>query len=72
MEITYFEEFVKESRLKFRESLELNADNGNIVDITALLKEMLDECCSEFEEETLKENLQEEFKLYLNSISEGE
>lgn len=33
-----------------------------------MIKKYLDKCCSDFEEEALKENLQEEFKLYLESL----
>lgn len=68
MEVEKFKVFIEECRRRFHEKL--NAfTNGRINDFFGRqLKDMLGECCSKFEEDTLKENLQEEFKLYLNNL----
>lgn len=70
MEITAFEEFIKNCREEFRWHIKGYMDGS--LDLKNMLKGMLDRCCSTYEEETLKENLQEEFKNYMNDlIQEG-
>ena len=67
MTIFEFETFIKESRKEFRE---LIGDylNGEIEEMKKMIKNKLDECKSEFEVNVLKENLQEEFGLYLDEL----
>lgn len=65
MAVKNFEEFIKNCREEFRWNI-----NGSR-ELKDILKGMLDECCSKFEEETLKENLQEEFKLYMEGMTKG-
>ena len=67
MTIIEFETFIKESRKEFRK---LIGDylNGEIEEMKKMIKNMLDECQSDFEVTVLKENLQEEFGLYLDEL----
>ena len=67
MTIFEFETFIKESRKEFRK---LIGDylNGEIEEMKKMIKNMLDECQSDFEVTVLKENLQEEFGLYLDEL----
>ena len=67
MTIIEFETFIKESRKEFRK---LIGDylNGEIEEMKKMIKNMLDECRSDFEVTVLKENLQEEFGLYLDEL----
>ena len=44
---------------------------GEVEEMKQMIKNKLDECQSDFEVSVLKENLQEEFGLYLNEL-EGE
>lgn len=71
MSIGNFNEFIKESRILFREHISTYLTKGSLI-MKTLIKEMLEKCESDFEIETLKENLQEEFKLYLDAIERGE
>lgn len=67
MTIIEFETFIKESRKEFRELITIYL-NGEVGKMKKLIKDKLDECCSEIEENVLKENLQEEFGLYLDEL----
>ena len=67
MTIFEFETFIKESRKEFRELITIYL-NGEVGEMKKLIKDKLDECRSEFEENVLKENLQEEFGLYLDQL----
>lgn len=70
MEVTTFEEFIKNCREEFRWYVKGYIEGSS--DLKNMLKDMLDKCCSTYEEETLKENLQEEFKIYMSDlIQEG-
>ena len=67
MTIFKFETFIKESRKEFRELIE-NYLNGEVEEMKKTIKNKLDECQSDFEVSVLKENLQEEFGLYLDEL----
>lgn len=67
MTIIEFETFIKESRKEFRELVE-NYLNGKVEEMKKTIKNKLDECQSDFEVTVLKENLQEEFGLYLDEL----
>ncbi len=67
MTIIEFETFIKESRKEFRELIE-NYLNGKVEEMKKTIKNKLDECQSDFEVTVLKENLQEEFGLYLDEL----
>ena len=67
MTIIDFETFIKESRKEFRELID-NYINGKVEEMKKTIKNKLDECRSDFEVTVLKENLQEEFGLYLNEL----
>lgn len=70
MEIIELKEFIEESRKKFRNKLRERSDES-VEGLKELIVEMFAKCCSTFEEETLKENLQEEFKLYMEGMTKG-
>lgn len=70
MAIVKFETFIKEARKEFRDLITIYLD-GEVGEMKRMIKNKLDECRSEFEMNVLKENLQEEFGLYLNEL-EGE
>ena len=67
MTIFEFETFIKESRKEFRELITIYL-NGEVGEMKRLIKDKLDECQSDFEVSVLKENLQEEFGLYLDEL----
>lgn len=67
MTIIEFGTFIEESRKEFRKLIE-NYLDGKVGEMKRLIKDKLDECCSEFEVNVLKENLQEEFGLYLGEL----
>lgn len=67
MTIFEFETFIKESRKEFRELID-NYLNGKVEEMKKTIKNKLDECRSDFEVTVLKENLQEEFSLYLDEL----
>lgn len=67
MTIIEFETFIKESRKEFRELID-NYLNGKVEEMKKMIKNKLDECQSDFEVTVLKENLQEEFGLYLDEL----
>ena len=67
MTIFEFETFIKESRKEFRELITIYL-NGEVGEMKKLIKDKLDECQSDFEVNVLKENLQEEFGLYLDEL----
>lgn len=74
MEVKKFERWIRTCRIAFRKELD---GTGVFVDTTfktfkEMFKSMLEKCCSEFEEQTLKENLQEEFRDYMNSLQKTE
>lgn len=64
-----FDEFIKNCREEFR--WHINGYINGSRELKDILKRMFGECCSEFEEETLKEHLQEEFKLYMEGVTKG-
>lgn len=70
MAIVEFETFIKEARKEFRDLITIYLD-GEVEEMKQMIKNKLDECRSDFEVSVLKENLQEEFGLYLNEL-EGE
>lgn len=67
MTIFEFETFIKESRKEFRELITIYL-NGEVGEMKRLIKDKLNECQSDFEASVLKENLQEEFGLYLDEL----
>lgn len=67
MTIFEFETFIKESRKEFRELITIYL-NGEVGEMKRLIKGKLNECQSDFEVSVLKENLQEEFSLYLDEL----
>ena len=67
MTIIEFETFIKESRKEFRELITIYL-NGEVGEMKELIKNKLNECQSDFEVTVLKENLQEEFGLYLDEL----
>ena len=67
MTIFEFGTFIEESRKEFRELIE-NYLNGEVGEMKKLIKDKLNECQSDFEVTVLKENLQEEFGLYLDEL----
>ena len=67
MTIFEFETFIKESRKEFRELITIYL-NGEVGEMKKTIKNKLDECRSDFEVTVLKENLQEEFGLYLDEL----
>ena len=67
MTIIEFETFIKESRKEFRELITIYL-NGEVGEMKKLIKDKLNECQSDFEVNVLKENLQEEFGLYLDEL----
>ena len=67
MTIIEFETFIQESRKEFRELID-NYLNGKVEEMKKIIKNKLDECRSDFEVTVLKENLQEEFGLYLDEL----
>ena len=67
MTIIEFGIFIEESRKEFRELIE-NYLNGEVEEMKKTIKNKLDECQSDFEVTVLKENLQEEFGLYLDEL----
>ena len=67
MTIFEFETFIKESRKEFRELITIYL-NGKVEEMKKTIKNKLDECRSDFEVTVLKENLQEEFGLYLDEL----
>lgn len=67
MEVREMMGFMNECRKEFRSILEDNFD-GRVVDLKDVLRGMLLECGSAFEEQTLTENLKEEFQDYMESL----
>ena len=67
MTIIEFDTFIKVSRKEFRELID-NYLHGKVEEMKKTIKNKLDECRSDFEVTVLKENLQEEFGLYLNEL----
>lgn len=67
MAILEFETFIKEARKEFRDLITIYLD-GEVEEMKQMIKNKLDECRSDFEVSVLKENLQEEFGLYLNEL----
>lgn len=67
MEAREMTSFMNECRKEFRGILEDNF-NGRVVDLKDALRDMLLECGSAFEEQTLTENLKEEFQDYMESL----
>lgn len=67
MTIIEFGTFIEKARKEFRELITIYLD-GEVGEMKRLIKDKLDECRSEFEVNVLKENLQEEFGLYLDEL----
>lgn len=67
MAISEFGTFIEETRKEFRELIMIYLD-GEVGEMKRLIKDKLDECQSDFEVNVLKENLQEEFGLYLDEL----
>lgn len=67
MTIIEFETFIEKTRKEFRELIMIYLD-GEVGEMKRLIKDKLDECQSDFEVNVLKENLQEEFGLYLDEL----
>ena len=67
MTIIEFETFIEKARKEFRELID-NYLNGKVEEMKKTIKNKLDECRSDFEVTVLKENLQEEFGLYLDEL----
>lgn len=67
MTIIEFGTFIEKARKEFRELITIYL-NGEVGEMKRLIKDKLDECRSDFEVNVLKENLQEEFGLYLNEL----
>ena len=67
MAILEFETFIKEARKEFRDLITIYLD-GEVEEMKQMIKNKLDECRSDFEVGVLKENLQEEFGLYLDQL----
>lgn len=67
MTIIEFETFIEKARKEFRELIMIYLD-GEVGEMKRLIKDKLDECQSDFEVNVLKENLQEEFGLYLDHL----
>lgn len=67
MTINEFGTFIEKARKEFRELITIYLD-GEVGEMKRLIKDKLDECCSDFEVNVLKENLQEEFGLYLDRL----
>lgn len=69
MAVKEFDGFVKESREIFRNTLE--SGFKYTAELEVGLKKMFDECTNDFEEQTLMENLREEFQDYMESLTKG-
>lgn len=67
MTINEFGTFIEKARKEFRELITIYLD-GEVGEMKRLIKDKLDECRSDFEVNVLKENLQEEFSLYLDQL----
>lgn len=67
MTIIEFGTFIEKARKEFRELIMIYLD-GEVGEMKRLIKDKLDECQSDFEVNVLKENLQEEFGLYLDEL----
>lgn len=66
MNIIEMENFINEKRTVFRIIVEGNQDEEILMNF---LQESLKRCCYQFEEDTLIENLAEEYKLYLKELA---
>lgn len=55
--------FYKEKRKEFREVLDKTSN-----EINEFIKNALSECCGSFDEQTLAENLREEFAMYKKDL----
>lgn len=67
MAIIEFGTFIEKARKEFKELITIYL-NGEVGEMKRLIKDKLNECQSDFEENVLKENLQEEFGLYLDEL----
>ena len=67
MTIIEFGTFIEKARKEFKELITIYL-NGEMGEMKKLIKDKLDECRSDFEVSVLKENLQEEFGLYLDEL----
>lgn len=68
MAVKRMEDFINKSRNTFRTIIRNHMDEEVLM---TFLKEHLEYCCSEFEENTLIENLAEEYKEYLKKVAEA-
>lgn len=70
----YLEEMYTEMpkmRELFKGYLEMMDGSIDKIDLKGFLKDCLNKCGSQFEEQTLEENLKEEFGLYLGGLKGG-
>lgn len=67
MTIIEFGTFIEKTRKEFRELIMVYL-NGEVGEMKRLIKDKLNKCQSDFEVNVLKENLQEEFGLYLDEL----
>lgn len=68
MAVREFEEYIKNCRKEFRENLDVTDIYG--FKMNAKIKNFFKECTNQFEEDTLIENLKEEFEDYLKEFKE--
>lgn len=66
--IMEFEEFIHGARLMFATALKDHSFELDMKDMKKVLKNLLEQCTSDFEENALKENLQEVFREYLDEV----
>lgn len=69
MAVKDFDKFVKESRERFREDLKYST--RFVGEFTDTMRGMFNECTNNFEEQTLMENLREEFQDYMETLTKG-
>lgn len=66
MEVNEMEMFIDRTRTDFRSLIENDILNDELI---LFFKKKLNKCCSQFEEDTLIENLAEEYKEYLKELA---
>lgn len=71
MAVRDFELYLSNTREMFRDELESSDMNWKI-DLREFILRSFRLCSNQFEEDTLRENLQEEFGLYLESLKKAE
>lgn len=68
MTVMNFEEYVEESRKRF--SKRIHDGEYDMIDMKIFIKRIFKKCTNQFEEDTLIENLKEEFEDYLKEVKE--